>query len=129
MFGEMRSAALLGKGVAGNAAAVTAEDALAMATINGAHAIGLGDEIGSLEPGKLADIICVDVNEPATQPVHHPVSLLVYSASRDQVADVWVGGKQVLEDRRLINVNQTEILERAAAWQQRLAESDAQSDE
>jgi 5-methylthioadenosine/S-adenosylhomocysteine deaminase len=129
MFGEMRSAALLGKGVAGNAAAVTAEDALAMATINGAHAIGLGDEIGSLEPGKLADIICVDVNEPATQPVHHPVSLLVYSASRDQVADVWVGGKQVLEDRRLINVNQAEILERAAAWQQRLAESDAQSDE
>ncbi|RLA25435.1 MAG: TRZ/ATZ family hydrolase, partial [Gammaproteobacteria bacterium] len=55
---------------------------------------------------------------------HHPISLLVYSASRDQVADVWVGGKQVLEDKRLINVNQAEILERAAAWQQRLAESD-----
>ena len=124
MFGEMRSAALLGKGVAGNAAAVTAEDALAMATINGAHAIGLGDETGSLKPGKMADITCVDVNEPATQPVHHPISLLVYSASRDQVADVWVGGKQVLEDRRLINVDQAEILERAAAWQKRLAETD-----
>jgi 5-methylthioadenosine/S-adenosylhomocysteine deaminase len=129
MFGEMRSAALLGKGVAGNAAAVTAEDALAMATINGAHAIGLGDEIGSLEPGKMADITCVDVNEPATQPVHHPISTLVYSATRDQVTDVWVGGKQVLEDRNLVNADQAEILERAAAWQKRLADSDEHEDE
>ena len=128
MFGEMRTAALLGKGVAGDAAALSAEDVLAMATINGARAVGLGDEIGSLEPGKLADMICVDVNEPATQPVHHPISLLVYSAGRDQVTDVWVGGEQVLEDRRFVTLDQTEILERAAAWQRRLAASDAQDD-
>jgi len=124
MLGEMRTAALIGKGIAGDASAVTAEDALAMATINGARAVGLGEEIGSLEPGKLADIICVDVDEPATQPVHNPGSLLVYSACRDQVSDVWIGGEQVLEDRCLIDNDQKKILERAAAWQRRLAESD-----
>ena len=128
MFGEMRTAALLGKGVAGNAAVLTAEDALAMATINGARAVGLADEIGSLVPGKRADITCVDVNEPATQPVHHPISLLVYSAGRDQVADVWVGGEQLLENRRFVTSKQARILERAAAWQRRLAESDEQDD-
>jgi 5-methylthioadenosine/S-adenosylhomocysteine deaminase len=129
MFGEMRSAALLGKGVADDAAALSAEDALSMATINGARAVGLGDQIGSLEPGKMADMICVDMNEPATQPVHHPISQLVYSASRDQVADVWVGGKHVLEDRRLSLADQVDIMERAAAWQRRLAESDAEGGE
>ncbi len=125
MFGEMRMAALLGKGIAGNAAAVTAEEALAMATINGARAVGLGDEIGSLVPGKLADLVCVDINEPATQPVHHPISSLVYSACRDQVSDVWVGGHAVLEARRFIDGDTTGIFKRAAAWQRRLAETNA----
>jgi len=129
MFGEMRTAALLGKGVAGDATALSAEDVLAMATINGARAIGLADEIGSLTAGKQADITCVDLNEPATQPVHHPVSQLVYSASRDQVSDVWVAGEQLLADRQLIKNDQTEILERAAAWQKRLAASDIEDNE
>jgi len=122
MFGEMRTAALLGKGVAGDAAVLTAADTLAMATINGARALGLDDHIGSLEAGKWADITCVDVQAPATQPVHHPISLLVYSAGRDQVSDVWVGGEQLLEDRRLVAADQAEILERATAWQRRLAD-------
>jgi 5-methylthioadenosine/S-adenosylhomocysteine deaminase len=129
MLGEMRSAALLGKGVAGDATALSAVDVLAMATINGARALGLADEIGSLEAGKQADITCIDLNEPATQPVHHPVSQLVYSASRDQVSDVWVAGKQLLEERRLINNDQVEIFERAAAWQKRLAASDQDDNE
>jgi len=124
MFGEMRTAALLGKGIAGDAAVLSAEDTLAMATINSAHALGIGAETGSLEAGKFADIICVDVNQPATQPVHQPISTLVYSASRDQVADVWVGGEQLLADRQLINIDQSEILLRAEAWQRRLSESD-----
>jgi len=123
MFGEMRTAALLAKGVAGDAAVLAAEDALAMATINGARAIGLDAHIGSLEIGKWADITCVDVSAPATQPVHHPISLLVYSAGRDQVSDVWVGGKQLLDERRLVGADQAEILERASAWQRRLTEN------
>jgi 5-methylthioadenosine/S-adenosylhomocysteine deaminase len=120
MFGEMRTAALLAKGVVGDAGAVTAEDALAMATINGARAIGMADEIGSLEVGKAADLVCVDLSAPATQPVHHPISQLVYSVCRDQVSDVWVNGKPALTDRELSNDNQQDILNRAQAWQQRI---------
>jgi 5-methylthioadenosine/S-adenosylhomocysteine deaminase len=120
MFGEMRTAALLAKGVAGDAAAVNAADALTMATINGARALGLANEIGSIEPGKLADLVCVDLKVPACQPVHNPISQLVYSVSRDQVSDVWIGGQCVLADRQLSYDNEPDILERAAAWQRRL---------
>jgi 5-methylthioadenosine/S-adenosylhomocysteine deaminase len=124
MFSEMRTAALLAKGVADDAGAVTAEDALAMATINGARALGMGDEIGSLEAGKAADLVCVDLSAPASQPVHHPISQLVYSVSRDQVSDVWVAGQPVLIDRQLSNDNQEDILDRAHAWQRRIETQD-----
>jgi len=125
MFGEMRTAALLAKGVAGDAAVVSAQEALAMATINGARALGLAHEIGSLEAGKSADMIAVDLNSAASQPVYHPISQLVYSVSRDQVSDVWVAGQPLLRNHRLSLDNQAEILERAAAWQERLSASDA----
>jgi 5-methylthioadenosine/S-adenosylhomocysteine deaminase len=120
MFGEMRTAALLAKGIADDAAAVKAEDALAMATINGARALGMDNEIGSLEAGKAADLVCVDLSSPASQPVHQPISQLVYSVTRDQVSDVWVGGQSVLSERELSNDNQGDILERARAWQRRI---------
>jgi 5-methylthioadenosine/S-adenosylhomocysteine deaminase len=122
MFGEMRTAALLAKGVAGDATVISAAEALAMATINGARAIGLAEEIGSLKIGKMADIVCVDLSAPATQPVHNPLSLLVYSVSRDQVSDVWVGGHCVLADGCLSCDDEADILERAAAWRRRLEE-------
>ena len=125
MFDEMRTAALLAKGVAGDAASVSAEDALAMGTINGARALGLADQIGSLEIGKFADMIAVDLSVPACQPVYHPISQLVYSAGRDQVTDVWVAGQPVLRKRRLAVDNQAEILERATAWQHRLSGSNS----
>jgi len=125
MFGEMRTAALLAKAVADDAAVVAADEALAMATINGARALGLADQIGSLEVGKFADMIAVDLSAPASQPVYHPISQLVYSVSRDQVSDVWVAGQPLYRDRHLVDDNQAEILERGAAWQQRLSESDA----
>ncbi len=124
MLGEMRSAALLAKGATGNAAAVAAEDALRMATLGGARAVGLADEIGSLEPGKSADIIAIDFRVPSCQPVHHPVSQIVYSASRDQVADVWVAGTAVVRERRLLTGDEDAAMLRAAAWQRRIAETD-----
>ena len=96
-----------------------------MATINGARALGLAHEIGSLEAGKSADMIAVDLNAAASQPVYHPISQLVYSVSRDQVSDVWVAGQPLLRNHRLSLDNQAEILERAAAWQERLSASDA----
>jgi len=128
LIGEMRTAALLAKGVANDAAAVTAEQALEMATLGGARAIGLADEIGSLAAGKSADIISLDFAVPACQPVHHPISQVVYSASRDQVADVWVAGTAVVSGGALLADDQGDIFERASAWQKRLAETDGQHD-
>jgi 5-methylthioadenosine/S-adenosylhomocysteine deaminase len=120
MLGEMRCAALLAKGVAGNPAVVKAEDALAMATINGTRALGLDESIGSLVVGKWADMVCLDLAAPATQPVHHALSQVVYSASREQVSDVWVAGQPLLGDDELSAQDQAGVFERAAAWQARL---------
>ena len=128
MFGEMRSAAMLAKGVTGDAAAVSAEDALEMATLGGARAIGLADEIGSLEPGKAADLLTIDFAVPACQPVYHPISQVVYSAVRDQVDDVWVAGTQVVDGRQLLTGNPDAVFERAAAWQRRIGETDDRRD-
>ncbi len=120
MFGEMRSAALLGKAVAGSPAVATAEQVLEMATLGGARALGLADEIGSLVPGKAADLICVDLRRAATQPVHHPISQLVYSACREQVADVWVAGQRLLAEHQPLGFDPEAVNARAAAWQRRL---------
>ncbi len=120
MLGEMRSAALLAKGVAGNPEAVKAEDALAMATINGAHALGLGESIGSLVVGKWADMVCLNLAAPATQPVHHALSQVVYSASRDQVSDVWVAGQPLLRDGEFSAPDAAAVFKREAAWRARL---------
>lgn len=120
MFGEMRSAALLAKGSTGNAAALPARQALRMATINGATALGLDQETGSLEPGKSADLVAVDLSAPETQPVYHPVSHLVYSASREQVRHVWVAGRQLLKDREALTLPVTAILDKASLWGRRI---------
>ena len=96
MFGEMRSAVLLGKLAADSAAAVTARDVIRMATVNGARALGLGEETGSLVPGKWADMIAVDLDRVNTRPVFDPVSQIVYAAGRDQVTDVWIAGSRLL---------------------------------
>ncbi|MDP2325059.1 MAG: amidohydrolase family protein, partial [Gammaproteobacteria bacterium] len=120
MFGEMRTAALLGKGVAQDAAALPAAMILQMATLNGALALGLGDQIGSLLPGKEADLICVDLSKPATQPVYSPISQLVYSTSRDQVTDVWVAGQHLLDAGHATITDSNSILARAAAWGEKL---------
>ena len=116
MFGEMRTAALLAKGVAGRADVLPASTVLRMATLNGAHALGLGDRVGSLVPGKEADLVCVDLARPATQPVHCPISQVVYAASREQVTDVWVAGQHLLREGRALLADSDAILGRAAAW-------------
>lgn len=121
MLGEMRTAALLAKGVAGRADAVTAEQVLAMATINGARALGLADEIGSVEAGKWADLCCVDLARPSTWPVYDPVAQLVYAASRSQVEDVWVAGRRMVADGRLAQLDEAAIMARAGAWGDRIA--------
>ncbi len=125
MWGEMRTAALLATGVAQQADALPAARALRMATLNGAMALGLGDRIGSLEPGKSADLICADLSAPHCQPVYDPISQLVYSAGRDQVTDVWVAGRQLLRNRAPLQADRAGILDRARHWGQRIGGQNA----
>jgi len=121
MLGELRTAALLAKGVSGDASALPAHAALHMATLAGARALGLEDQIGSLEKGKAADFIAVDLNRPATQPVYHVLSQLVYAAGRDQVTDVYVAGRALLREGKLLTLNEAETLARAAEWRAKIA--------
>lgn len=120
VLGEMRTAALLAKGLAGDARAVPAPVALRMATLNGARALGLEDEIGSLEVGKSADIVALDLGEIETQPLFDPISDIVYAAGRHQVSDVWVAGRRLLRARELTTLDREDIVERARAWRERL---------
>lgn len=120
MFGEMRSAALLAKAVAGNASASNAEQSIRMATINGARALGLGDSIGSLEPGKKADIIAVDFSQLNTQPVYDPVAQLVYAANSLQVSHVWINGESKLSGFQFTDIDAVDIMTTAQHWQQKI---------
>jgi 5-methylthioadenosine/S-adenosylhomocysteine deaminase len=120
MFGEMRSAALLAKVSSGDAGSIPAATALEMATIKGARALGLESETGSLVVGKSADMVCVSLAAPACQPVHNALSQLVYSASRDQVTDVWVAGRQLFRDSEFMTADAAEVIGRANAWLQRM---------
>ena len=120
MLGEMRLAALLCKGVSGNAEAMPAWQALEMATINSARALGLDAQIGSIETGKYADLVAIDMSGPETQPCYDVLSHLVYAASREHVSHVWVDGKLVLEKGCLTRQRELEILERARSWQKLL---------
>ena len=120
LLGEMRTAALLAKGVAGDARAVAAHEALHMATLAGARALGLDAEIGSLAAGKAADFIAVDLGDIATQPVYNVISQLVYASSRHQVTDVFVAGRALLRERRFQSIDERAVLERAQAWRARI---------
>lgn len=120
LWAELELAALLAKQVAGNAAAVPAAQALRMATINGARALGLGSEIGSLVAGKAADVICVDLSGAEHHPLLDPVSQLVYAASRHDVTDVWVAGEQLVADRALLRLDVAEVCAAAERWGRQL---------
>jgi 5-methylthioadenosine/S-adenosylhomocysteine deaminase len=121
MLGEMRSAALLGKAVSNDASALPAHEVLRMATINGARALGISENTGSLEKGKWADITAVCLDTIETQPVYAPVSQLVYASGREQVTDVWVAGQHLLKERRLTTLDGNDIIERAREWQVRIS--------
>jgi 5-methylthioadenosine/S-adenosylhomocysteine deaminase len=121
LLSEAQTAALLAKGVAGDAQVVDAFEAIQMLTINGARALGMEDRIGSIEPGKQADLCAVELAAPETQPLHHVASQLVYAASSRQVSDVWVAGQRVLEHGRLTTIDLDDVLQRAGEWQAKLA--------
>lgn len=117
VLGEMRLAALLAKGVSADATALPAHAALRCATLNGARALGLQDRIGSIEPGKAADLIALRLDAPELSPVHDTASRIVYSAGREHVDYVWVAGKLLTQDGAL-TIFPNRALEKALAlWQ------------
>ncbi len=121
LLGETRTAALLAKAVAGSATALDAHRALRMATLNGARALGIEAETGSLEIGKVADMVAFDLSGLAQQPVYDPVSQLIYATGRDCVKHLWVAGKQLLDDRRLTRLDEEQLAATARAWGQRIS--------
>ncbi len=121
MLGEMRTAALLGKGISADATVIPARQALRMATINGAKALGLDAITGSLEVGKAADVIAVDFSELELQPLYDPVSHLVYCTSRHQVTHSWVNGRLLMAERQLTTLDSTELMSTAQNWQAKMA--------
>ncbi len=123
MLGEMRACAYLAKGVAASPRAVPAQQALEMATLNGATALGLGETTGSLVAGKSADVIAIDLNEIETQPSFNPVSQIVYACARHQVTDVWIAGRRVLRNRALTTLDESALLVTAERWRQKLEPS------
>ena len=124
MLGEMRSASLLAKVTSKKADALPAWQALEMATINGAKALNVSTQIGSLEVGKFADIVAIDLSDLSTQPVYNPVSQLVYSANRDMVSDVWIAGKARVANHQLQGIDLNKILQNTSDWGKRIQGND-----
>jgi 5-methylthioadenosine/S-adenosylhomocysteine deaminase len=120
LFGEMRLAALLAKGTTGDASALPAREILRMATLNGATALGLGHEIGSITPGKAADLCAVSLNSLEMSPCFDPLSHLVYVAGRESVSHVWVAGKCCVEHKTVLNSTQNDLDSAIALWQNKL---------
>ncbi|HKW39177.1 MAG TPA: TRZ/ATZ family hydrolase [Burkholderiales bacterium] len=118
---ETRIAALLAKAVAGDAEAFPAHQALAAATLNGARALGLEASIGSLVPGKYADLCAISFEDPELSPCYDPVSQLVYAAGRGQVSHVWVAGEPRVERGKLVDFENRSLNSRVLLWQNKLA--------
>jgi 5-methylthioadenosine/S-adenosylhomocysteine deaminase len=121
MFAETRLAALLAKGASGNPEAVPAARALSMATINGARALGLEEDIGTIEVGKSADLAAVALDHSGSLPIHNVISHLVYAVGRDQVSDVWVAGRRVLDGGDLKTLDREAVHRSAGVWANLLA--------
>lgn len=120
ILGETHTAALLAKGVAQDAAAFPAYQALRSATINAATALGIDKETGSIEIGKSADLTIIETQSIEALPMYDPIGHLIYATQRKQVSDVWVAGKQLLHNRKLKTLNQDEILSKTKEWNEKI---------
>ena len=120
LFGEMRLASLLAKGLSGDASTLPAHEVLRMATLNGAIALGLAHETGSITPGKAADLCAVSLADLSSRPCYDPVSHLINVAGRESVTHVWVAGKCCVDHKRLVQNGQNDLESSIALWQNRL---------
>jgi 5-methylthioadenosine/S-adenosylhomocysteine deaminase len=110
MLAEARVAALLSRGT------LSAADALRMATLGGATALGFAADTGSIEPGKYADVVCVDLNRLATQPTHSVPDSILFGATREQVSDVWTSGRPAVSEGRLLGFDEEQLIASAQKW-------------
>jgi 5-methylthioadenosine/S-adenosylhomocysteine deaminase len=117
---EARLASLLAKQQNGDASALPATQALEMATLGGARVLGLDADIGSLEPGKCADMIAVDLSEPKFQPLYDPIAQLIHTTAGTSVSHVWVAGKALLENDELTSLDEESVLRAAQGWRERI---------
>ncbi|MXZ83527.1 MAG: amidohydrolase [Synechococcus sp. SB0666_bin_14] len=122
LFDEMDAAAKIQKFQLGDPAALPAETVFRMATMGGARVLNLHDQIGSLEPGKRADVVLVDMQRPGLTPLYHVYSHLVYAARGSDVATVIVNGRIVVQDRRILTVDEAAVMERAHGFADRVRE-------
>lgn len=120
MMEEMRLAALLIKGSTKSPELFSANEAIKMATINGAKALGLESIIGSIEKNKKADLVAIDLNSIENQPIYNPLTTLVYSSSRSDVSYVWIDGEIKLKDKKLVKIDEKRIIQLAKKWQRKL---------
>ena len=120
MLGEMRTTALLAKGVAKDSTCCNAHTTLKMATLNGAIALGLNKSIGSLKKGKQADIVAIDLEKIETIPLYESISQIIYSSTREQISDVWIAGKRLLCNRKLTTLNLEELISNAKLWEKKI---------
>ena len=122
MLGEMRGAGMLAKLSGRNAAALPASRLLSMATINGARAMGREADLGSLETGKLADLIALDLTTPECRPLYQPISQLIYAGNASQVTHSWVAGRTLMSQRQLQTLNVEQVSVQADSWQARISQ-------
>lgn len=120
LFSELKTAALLAKAVSNNASALDAHSALRMATLNGAKAMGIDDQVGSLEVGKQADITAIKMSDIELQPLYNLASQLIYTHSGHRVSHVWVNGKCLLENYELQTINERELKQKVRHWQEKI---------
>jgi len=118
LLGEMRTAGLLAKLMASDASACDADTLLRMATLDGARALGIDADTGSLEPGKAADLIAIDSAKPEMQPMHNVTAQIAYAAQRQDITDVWVDGNHLLQQRELQTMDADKIIADAQQWTQ-----------
>ena len=122
VLGELRLAALVSKAQSNNAVTLSAHEALRMATLDGAKALGLEHKIGSIAQGKFADLTAVKVtNEIELAPCFEPVSQLIYAAGREHVTNVWVQGREVVTNGQVNGVDEHRLLANAKSWQRQIA--------
>lgn len=123
LFGEMGMAAKLHKVFSGDPTVLPAEKVVEMATIGGARVLGMADRIGSIAPGKEADIILVDIRKPHLTPLYHPFSHLVYAARGADVVTSIIGGRIVMKDRRLLQIELSAVMEEVRRIAARIREA------